>query len=64
MNGLLQPTLIVGMAGAALWVLIMMATDGRYFYEPIVAILAVEIVMVSVIFVYGIVRFVQALRRL
>ena len=64
MNGLLQPTLIVGMAGAFLWVFITIAIDGRYFYEPIVAILAVEIVMVSVIFVYGIVRFVQALRRL
>ena len=61
-NRLLSATLIVGMAGALLWVVSAIAISGRvYFHEPNVLILVAEIVLLIGILIYGIVNFIRGL---
>ncbi len=62
---LLKPTLIVGMAAALGWMFgTIVFADIWCFREPNTLILVLEGCLVSAIFVYGLVSFVQVLRRI
>ena len=57
-------TLIVGMAGALLWVVSAIAISGRvYLHEPNVLIRVGEIALIVGILIYGVVNFILLCRR-
>lgn len=58
LNRVVMATLIVGLGCSQLWLLSVIATEGKYFFqEPSTPMLVTEIVLLSLVLVFGLVNF-------